>query len=87
MATIEEAFDVVSKTFRISALNAPHGEERCVTILKTAARQPRPQGAFPWLRRWGGPPPKPGKSALGTRLAARETRVNCAGCVEFSNLK
>ena len=25
--------------------------------------QPRPQGAFPWL--W---PPKPGKSALGTRL-------------------
>ena len=23
MATIEEAFDVVSKTFRISALNAP----------------------------------------------------------------
>ena len=26
--------------------------------------QPRPQGAFPWLS----PPPKPGKSALGTRL-------------------
>ena len=30
--------------------------------------QPRPQGAFPWLWRWGAPPPKPGKSALGTRL-------------------
>ena len=29
--------------------------------------QPRPQGAFPWLWRWDGPP-KPGKSALGTRL-------------------
>ena len=29
--------------------------------------QPRPQGAFPWLWRWG-PPPKPGKSALGTRV-------------------
>ena len=61
MATIEEAFDVVCKTFRISALNAPQkngvtkiveerrdvfnnlptgfGEERCVTILKTAARE------------------------------------------------
>ena len=30
-------------------------------------RQPRPQGAFPWLS----PPPKPGKSALGTRLGWR----------------
>ena len=34
--------------------------------------QPRPQGAFPWLWRWDGksvaPPPKQGKSALGTRL-------------------
>ena len=30
--------------------------------------QPRPQGAFSWLKRWGAPPPKPGKSALGTRL-------------------
>ena len=61
MATIEETFDVVCKTFRISALNAPQkngitkiveerrdvfinlptgfGEERCVTILKTAARE------------------------------------------------
>ena len=61
MATIEEAFDVVCKTFRISALTAPQkngitkiveerrdvfinlptgfGEERCVTILKTAARE------------------------------------------------
>ena len=34
----------------------------------------RPQGTFPWLWRWGGfgggvaPPPKPGESALGTRL-------------------
>ena len=29
--------------------------------------QPRPQDAFPWLwPRWA--PPKPGKSALGTRL-------------------
>ena len=61
MATIEEVFDVVCKTFRIFALNAPQkygiakiveerrdvfinlstgfGEERCVTILKTAARE------------------------------------------------
>ena len=30
--------------------------------------QPRPQGAFPWLWRWGAPPPKQGKSALETRL-------------------
>ena len=29
--------------------------------------QPRPRGTFPWL--WRYPPPKPGKSALGTRLA------------------
>ena len=32
------------------------------------SRQPRPQSAFPWLLRRGAPPPKPGKSALGTRL-------------------
>ena len=30
--------------------------------------QPRPQGSFPWFWRWGAPPTKPGKSALGTRL-------------------
>ena len=30
--------------------------------------QPRPQGAFPWLWRWGAPTPKPRKNALGTRL-------------------
>ena len=27
-----------------------------------AFHQPRPQGAFPWLWRWGAPPPKPGGS-------------------------
>ena len=37
--------------------------------LATQASQPRPQGAFPWLWRWGAPPPKSGKSALGTRLS------------------
>ena len=31
-------------------------------------KQPRPQGAFPWLWRWGAPIPKPGESALETRL-------------------
>ena len=34
--------------------------------------QPHPQGAFPWLWRWDGPP-KPGKSALGTRLLIFES--------------
>ena len=37
--------------------------------------QPRPQGAFSCLWRWGGPPPKPGKSALGTRLNGNLTRI------------
>ena len=36
----------------------------CYTVSGNHSTQPRPQGAFPWL--WG--PPKPGKSALGTRL-------------------
>ena len=30
--------------------------------------QPRLQGAFPWLWRWGTTPPKPGKCTLGTKL-------------------
>ena len=33
-----------------------------------AGGQPRPQGAFPWLWRWGVSTSKPGKSTLGTRL-------------------
>ena len=40
--------------------------------------QPRPQGAFSCLWRWGGPPPKPpkpGKSALGTKLNGNLTRI------------
>ena len=41
------------------------------TERKWGADQPRPQGAFLWLWRWGALPPKPGKSALGTRLGCR----------------
>ena len=33
--------------------------------------QPRPQGP----RRWGVPPPKPGKSALGTRLPILDQKI------------
>ena len=36
--------------------------------------QPRPQGAFPWLWKWAAPLPKPGKSALGTRLVAMKPK-------------
>ena len=39
MATIEEAFDVVSKTFRISTLNAPQKNGITKIVLKTAARE------------------------------------------------
>ena len=38
-----------------------------VRLAPDNACQPRPQGAFSWLC---APPPKPGKSALGTRLYA-----------------
>ena len=31
-------------------------------------KQPRPQGAFPWLCRWGATIPKPGESAQVTKL-------------------
>ena len=37
-------------------------------VLLLISLQPRPQGACPWLWRWGAPPPKSGKDALGTRL-------------------
>ena len=40
----------------------------CWKLLKLPERQPRPQGAFPWLWRWGA-----GKSALGKRLPERVT--------------
>ena len=40
----------------------------CWKLLKLPERQPRPQGAFRWLWRWGA-----GKSALGTRLPERVT--------------
>ena len=36
-------------------------------------------GAFPWLGRWGAPPPKPGKSALGTRLVLRVFPLSASG--------
>ena len=36
--------------------------------------QPRPQGAFPGLWRWGAPPPKPEKRALGTRVLTTEKK-------------
>ena len=39
---------------------------KIILIEKPGTKQPRPQGAFPWL-----PPPKPGKSALGTRLGTK----------------
>ena len=50
--------------YNLSAEGA-HNPKRPTPILGLC--QPRPQGAFPWLWRWG-PPPKPGKSTLGTRL-------------------
>ena len=37
--------------------------------------QPRPQGALPRLWRFPAPPPKPGKSALETRLLNRGGRL------------
>ena len=41
-----------------------------VCSFRRIQKQPRPQGAFSWLRRGypTAPPPKPGKSALGTKL-------------------
>ena len=50
--------------YNLSAEGA-HNPKRATPILGLC--QPRPQGAFNWLWRWG-PPPKPGKSTLGTRL-------------------
>ena len=50
--------------YNLSAEGA-HNPKRATPILGLC--QPRPQGAFPWLWRWG-PPPKAGKSTLGTRL-------------------
>ena len=44
-------------------------------VNREAKKQPRPQGAFPWL--WVGrvkSHPKPGKSALGTRFAKKFMR-------------
>ena len=43
----------------------------------TRTEQPRFQGAFSWLWRWGAPPPKPGKSALGTRLRPESILQSC----------
>ena len=41
------------------------GEGLVLNYKCTAGKHPRSQGAFPWLWRWGAPPPK------GTRLAGK----------------
>ena len=64
---------------KIKSISVKYFNNKQLTLLKMSVKsllcgprfslyQPRPQGAFPWL--WGpAPPPKPGKSALGTRLS------------------
>ena len=72
---------LICKTIEISVLNVNSnsfpGELIIGTFEKWASGlklfflglvQPCPHSAFPWLQRWGAPPPKPGKSTMGTRL-------------------